>query len=106
VDGARVNGDVKAIRTPTGYIPLYEDLRKLFLEVLGKEYTRADYDAQFTIRVPENLEKIERVLKFYRDVTDTPSELTDILLDQRERLLDAQRQFGDYILPEKFEASE
>ncbi|MHC4216053.1 MAG: phosphoenolpyruvate carboxykinase domain-containing protein, partial [Planctomycetota bacterium] len=31
----RVNGDVEAIETPTGMIPMYEDLAKLFKEQLG-----------------------------------------------------------------------
>ena len=28
----RVNGDVDAIKTPTGFIPMYEDLARLFKE--------------------------------------------------------------------------
>ena len=36
----RVHSEVKALKTPTGYIPKYEDLRRLFKEVLGKEYSK------------------------------------------------------------------
>jgi phosphoenolpyruvate carboxykinase (GTP) len=101
----RVHGEVDAVKTPTGYIPKYEDLRRLFKEVLGKDYSKEDYIKQFTIRVPENLGKIERVQRFYQEnVSDTPLELFGILYLQRERLKKARDTFGDYISPEKFEA--
>ncbi|MCW4000865.1 MAG: phosphoenolpyruvate carboxykinase (GTP) [Candidatus Bathyarchaeota archaeon] len=100
----RVHGEVDAIKAPTGYIPKYEDLKKLFKEVLNREYTKEDYVKQFTTRVPENLAKIERVQQFYQaNVTDTPLELFGILYLQRQRLMDAQAKYGDYISPECFQ---
>ena len=100
----RVHHEVDALETPTGYIPKYEDLRKLFKEVLGKNYPKEDYIKQFTIRVPENMGKIDRVSRFYQEnVTDTPLELFGLLYLQRQRLLEAKEKFGDYISPEKFE---
>ncbi|MEM0487603.1 MAG: phosphoenolpyruvate carboxykinase (GTP) [Candidatus Bathyarchaeia archaeon] len=100
----RVHNDVGAIRAPTGLIPKYEDLQVLFRKVLNKDYQKEDYIKQFTIRVPENLAKIERVKKFYREkVSDTPEELFQILDQQAERLIEARRRFGDYISPEKFD---
>ncbi len=100
----RVHNEVEALKTPTGYIPKYEDLRRLFKQVLGKNYAKEDYVKQFTIRVPENLAKIERVQRFYQEnVTDTPLELFGILYLQRQRLLDSREKYGDYISPENFE---
>ena len=100
----RVHKDVGALKAPTGLIPGYEDLKLLFKKVLDKEYRKEDYIKQFTIRVPENLAKIERAKRFYREkVTDTPEELFRILDQQRERLLKAKETFGDYISPENFE---
>jgi phosphoenolpyruvate carboxykinase (GTP) len=99
----RVHGEVDAIKTPTGWIPKYEDLQKLFKQVLKKDYSKEDYIKQFTIRVPENLAKIERVTGFYQaNVSDTPLELFGILYVQRERLNKAKGSFGEYISPEKF----
>ena len=99
----RVHNEVEAIKSPTGYLPKYEDLRKLFKQVLDRNYSKADYDQQFTIRVPENLAKIERVQRFYQEnVSDTPLELFGILYLQRERLLEAKKRFGDYIPPDSF----
>ncbi|XHH10550.1 MAG: phosphoenolpyruvate carboxykinase (GTP) [Candidatus Bathyarchaeia archaeon] len=100
----RVHGEVEAIKTPTGFIPKYADLKKLFKEVLNKDYAKEDYIKQFTVRVPENLAKIERVSKFYQEnVTDIPLEMFGQLYMQRERLLAAKEKHGDYISPEKFE---
>ena len=100
----RVHNEVDALKSPTGYIPKYEDLRKLFKQVLGKNYSKDDYIKQFTIRVPENLAKIERVSRFYQEnVTDTPLELFGVLYLQRQRLLEAKEKYGEYISPENFE---
>ncbi len=100
----RVHKEVEALKTPTGYIPKYDDLRKLFKQVLNKNYAKDDYIKQFTIRVPENLAKIERVQRFYQEnVSDTPLEMFGILYMQRQRLLEANQRYGDYISPECFE---
>jgi len=99
----KVHNDVKAIETPTGLIPVYNDLKTLFKKVLKKDYTKDDYIKQFTIRVPENLAKIERVIKFLNEkVEDAPEEVFKILNEQKERLIKAREKFGDYISPEKF----
>ena len=96
----RVNGDVDAVQTPTGLIPKYEDLAKLFKEHLDTEYAKADYIEQFTIRMPENLAKLDRVEKIYREkVSDTPRILFDTFAEVRKRLKDTQARHGDYISP-------
>jgi len=96
-----VHGEIEAIKTPTGFMPRYKDLKRLFKNVLGKEYTEESYIKQFTIRVRENLEKIERILRIYRsDIKDTPDIVFKILEEQRERLTKARESKGDYISPE------
>ncbi|MCS7203055.1 MAG: phosphoenolpyruvate carboxykinase (GTP) [Thermodesulfovibrio sp.] len=95
----RVNNEVDAIKTPTGYIPKYEDLKRLFKKVLNKDYKEEDYVKQFTIRIPEQLRKIERMMEIYKEIKDTPEVLFDVLQRQRRRLLKLQRKKGDYISP-------
>jgi len=96
----RSHHEVEAIETPTGSIPKYEDLNRLFLEVLSKDYLKEDYIKQFSVRVTENLAKIERVQEFYKTkVADTPQILFDVLEEQRQRLIAAQEKYGDYISP-------
>ena len=99
----RSHKEVSAIKTPTGFIPKYEDLRTLFKKVLNKEYRQEDYAKQFTLRIPENLSKIERITKLYRnEVPDAPEILFDILREQKERLQAARAKYGDYVSPEKW----
>ena len=96
----RVHGEADAVSTPTGQIPKYEDLKLLFQQVLGKDYTPEDYVQQFTIRVRENLAKLDRVEKFHRaEVVGAPDVLFKVLAAQRERLLQTRVAHGDYASP-------
>ncbi len=96
----RAHEDITAIKTPTGHIPRYSDLREIFSKILGKDYEKESYIKQFTLRIPENLSKTERILKIYRrDVFDTPEIVFEILMQQKERLLEIKRKMGDYISP-------
>ncbi len=95
----RVHGDVDAIETPIGYIPRYEDLARIFREVLDKEYSREAYEKQFTIRVPELLAKIDRIEEIYGKLDKVPGELFQVLEEERKRLLGAREKYGDYISP-------
>jgi len=98
----RVRNEAGAIKSPTGWLPKYEDLCRLFRQVSDKDYAEEDYVKQFTIRVPENLAKIERVERFYREnVADTPAEIFGVLNEQRERLNKARERYGEYISPDK-----
>ncbi len=95
----RIHGDCEAIETPLGLIPKYDDLARLFKDVLGADYARADYEEQFAIRVPENLAKLERAEALYREEPTTPPELFEIIAAQRERLDAARKAHGDRISP-------
>jgi phosphoenolpyruvate carboxykinase (GTP) len=78
-------------------------VQNLFKSVLKKDYSKQDYIKQFTIRVQENLAKIERAKKFWENEEDVPSEIFDVLEEQKQRILLAQKEFGNYISPENFE---
>ena len=96
----RVNDEVNGIQTPTGVIPIYEDLQQLFKDHLDEDYTKDDYIRQFTIRIPENLAKLDRVEKIYREkVSDTPQILYDTFAKVRDRLKAAGDKYGDVISP-------
>jgi phosphoenolpyruvate carboxykinase (GTP) len=95
----RIHDDVGVIETPTGRMPLYADLRRLFADVLGKGYALEDYEVQFTLRVAERLAKLDRVEHAFRGMDHVPTRLYDIIGEQRARLLDARSRYGDYIKP-------
>ncbi|MEM2109603.1 MAG: phosphoenolpyruvate carboxykinase (GTP) [Candidatus Odinarchaeota archaeon] len=101
----RVHNEVRAIKTPTGYVPYYDDLKKLFNSILGQEYTIEDYVRQFSTRVTEHLQKIDRIIDIYSTtVSDTPPILFKVLEEQKRRLLKAQDKFGPHIPPFIFSA--
>ena len=100
---SRVHKELKVVKMPTGLIPEYQDLKRLFKKIVDKDYLEKDYLKQFTLRVPENLEKIKRMREIYKTkVSDTPSIIFKVLEEQEERLNIAREKWGDYISPDKF----
>ncbi len=99
----RVNNEADAVETPTGLIPVYEDLRMLFARVLDKEYSESDYEEQFKIRVVRHMEKTQRIYKIYRSIPDTPPEVFRELEEQWRRLKEARERLGDNVSPFKLD---
>jgi len=98
-----VHGEAKAIKTPIGYIPNYNDLKILFKDVLGNDYPREDYNEQFKLRIPECIAKIDRIKKIYHTkVFDAPHILMKTLDDQHTRLEECRHKNGDYPAPDMF----
>ncbi|HEC92942.1 MAG TPA: phosphoenolpyruvate carboxykinase (GTP), partial [Candidatus Atribacteria bacterium] len=98
----RVHHEFEAIETPVGRIPKYVDLKTLFLRELNKDYTKAEYLQQFSIRVTKYLEKMERVSRIFEDI-EMPVAFTEELKAQTERLKLAKTKYGeDIISPFKF----
>jgi phosphoenolpyruvate carboxykinase (GTP) len=96
----RVNGEADAIDAVTGLIPEYKDLKKLFKEHLDKDYTEDEYIQQFTIRVNENIEKIDRIIEIYKDKgPEVPETLFETLKIQKEKLKEILAEKGAYISP-------
>jgi phosphoenolpyruvate carboxykinase (GTP) len=99
----RVNGDAGALKTPTGYIPLYDDLKRLFKEVLDEDYSSEAYLEQFSLKVAENLKKIERIKQIYSTkVENTPEILFKVLDEQKQRLEAVKASYGELIAPASF----
>ncbi len=73
----RVNGEYKAIKTPVGYIPYYEDLNKLFKQVFDRDYSKEEYDLEFSIRLDKYFEKHARMDELYKNETGMPREFWD-----------------------------
>lgn len=88
----RVHKEVEAVETPTGLIPKYQDLKRLFKEVLNKDYSEESYKKQFALRVKENLAKIDRLMNIYnKKVPNTPDIVFKVLEEQRQRLRKYER---------------
>lgn len=95
----RVHGEVEVLDAAYGMIPKYEDLQKLFKQVLDKDYSEQDYVEQFMIRIPECLAKLDRMDKIFATVAELPAAMNEELANQRTRLDKLQSEKGDYISP-------
>jgi phosphoenolpyruvate carboxykinase (GTP) len=99
----RVHEEVGAIRTPIGFIPKYEDLKPLFKKVLDQDFTEKQYTELFTLRIPENLSRIERIKDiFMNKVHNAPAQVINAIWEQERRLEKAREKYGYYIPPQKF----
>ena len=61
----RIHGKYQGYATPTGTIPMYQDLKILFKELLNEDFTEEDYTYLFTFRCTKWVEKLERTKKFF-----------------------------------------
>jgi len=93
----RVNNEYEAIETPVGRIPKYEDVRTLFNSKLNKDYTREEYEQQFSLKITKYLEKMERMVKIFRHI-DMPSAFNKELKSQILRLQEAKEKYGKEII--------
>lgn len=99
----RVHEEVKAINVGAGFIPRYDDLKVLFKDVLGKDYSVEDYVKQFTLRIPENISKIDRIIKIYNKLdSEIPDILYKMLKEKKEKMESLKNKKGDYISPMAF----
>ena len=94
----RIHNEFDAILTPIGYIPKYDDLKRLFREVFDKEYTEDRYQKEFSIRTAKWLNKIERMKKSFSGEGNIPDELFDQLEDFKTRLVEAKEKYGSEII--------
>ena len=93
----RVNNEYEAIETPVGRIPKYEDIKTLFNSKLNKDYTRKEYEQQFSLKVTKYLEKMERMIKIFGHI-DMPVTFNKELKSQRLRLQETREKYGKEII--------
>jgi len=100
----RVHNEFEALETPIGFIPKYDDLKKLFKQVFSKEFTQESYVKMFSIRIPQLLKRIDRIEAIFKDEEEVPEMFYTQLKEERQRLLEAKEQFGEEIIsPFEFE---
>jgi phosphoenolpyruvate carboxykinase (GTP) len=99
----RVHGEFEALDTPTGKIPLYEDLKVLFKKLLNTDYTQAEYEYQFTFRCDSWIAKLERSKLYFKKMDAfCPSVVFEEWDSFIAKIADAKAKFGNEILPGKF----
>jgi phosphoenolpyruvate carboxykinase (GTP) len=94
------NGDVEAIETPLGFIPKYEDLKKLF-DGIDKEYPKSLYDMQFALYVDNIIKRIDLQTEAYSKEKNLPSQLFKVYEKQKAELLALKEKFGAVVSVEQ-----
>lgn len=101
----RVHGEYDIIETPVGLIPKYDDLHAIFKEYLGKDYTKEDYIRQFSLKIPKQLSRLDRIEAIYRGESHIPGVFYQHIDQQRARLRNAQKRYGkEVVSPFEMEA--
>jgi phosphoenolpyruvate carboxykinase (GTP) len=95
------HGDVRAIGTPIGFIPRYEDLAGLFRELIAKEYPRDLYDRQFSFHVDNILARIALQEEAYRKEKKVPARIFEVYAEQRAGLEALKAAHGAVVPPAK-----
>ncbi len=94
------HGDVEPIETPIGYIPRYEDLQALFVEI-DKPYPKELYDKQFALYVDNILARIALQEEAYREEKNVPERLFEIYAEQRKGLEALKAEYGAIVSVEQ-----
>jgi len=96
----RIHGELDAYETPTGKIPMYEDLARLFRTYLNETFTEETYTYLFTFRCTKWIEKLQRAKAFYLKMdADTSKEIFDYWDATIAKIEGAREKFGDQIKP-------
>jgi phosphoenolpyruvate carboxykinase (GTP) len=100
-----VHDEVQTIETPMGYIPRYDDLKRLFKEILDKEYHEELYEKQFSLYIDNILKRKKLQIEAYGKEKNIPATLFKVLRQQQEGLLKLKAEFGSIVTPRQLERS-
>jgi phosphoenolpyruvate carboxykinase (GTP) len=95
------HGEVKAIETPIGFIPRYEDLAKIFKEQTAKEYSKKLYEQQFSFYLDNILARIQLQEDAYRKEKKMPARIFEIYDEQKKGLMALKEEFGPVVKPDQ-----
>jgi phosphoenolpyruvate carboxykinase (GTP) len=95
----RAHHEVEAIETPIGYIPRYQDLKKLFKERIDKEYSEDLYTKQFSLYIDNIVARIDLQIDAYGKEKNIPDKLFEILKQQRAELMALREKYGPIVTP-------
>ncbi len=97
----RAHGDVQAINTPIGYLPLFDDLVTIFDQIVGKDYHQDLYQRQFSLYIDNIIARIDLQTEAYSKEENCPERLFEIYAEQKKGLLALKEKFGPIVTPEQ-----
>lgn len=94
------HGDVQAIDTPIGWIPRHEDLKKLFMERINKEYPESLYTMQFSLYIDNVVARIDLQDAAWRKEQGASERLFAVYAEQKAALLALKAAKGGIVKPQ------
>lgn len=94
------HGEVKAIETPIGLIPAYDDLKKLFKEKVSKEYSESLYTMQFSLYIDNIIARIDLQDAAWRKEQGTSERLFAVYAEQKNLLVALKAAKGEVVRPQ------
>ena len=94
------NNEVEAIDTPIGYIPKYEDLKKLFKEVISKDYDEDLYTMQFSLYIDNIIARIDLQTEAWKKEDNASEELFMVYAEQKAALEALKAEKGAIVKPQ------
>jgi phosphoenolpyruvate carboxykinase (GTP) len=101
----RAHREVPVLDTPIGYLPCYPDLKKLFKDLIDKDYPIELYNKQFSLYADNILARLDLQIVAYAKEENVPARLFSVLNEQKEGLLKLKSKFGSIISPDQLEAA-
>jgi phosphoenolpyruvate carboxykinase (GTP) len=95
----RAHGEVDAVDTPIGYLPLHQDLKVLFKELIDKDYPKDLYLKQFSLYLDNIIARIDLQIEAYGKEANLPARLFEVLNEQRHELAALRQTHGAIVSP-------
>ncbi len=99
----RAHREIDAIETPIGYLPKYEDLKKLFKDKIDKAYPEDLYEKQFSLYADNILGRMDLQLEAYGKEKNVPQKFFELLKGQRSAMLALKEKYGAVVTPKQLQ---
>jgi len=94
-------GKVETIWTPIGRIPKYQDLKKLFKEIIDKDYDKEVYTKQFSLYTENLIKRVDRSINEFAREKGMPDEFFHVLDTWRRDLAALKATIGQIVTPDQ-----
>jgi phosphoenolpyruvate carboxykinase (GTP) len=94
-------GRVETIWTPIGRIPQYDDLRKLFKEVIDKNYEKEIYNKQFSLYLDNLINRVNMSINEFAKEKDMADEFFHVLDTWHRDLAALKATIGSIVTPDQ-----
>jgi len=94
-------GGVETIWTPIGRTPKYQDLKKLFKDVLDKEYEKELYSKQFSLYTENLIKRVDTSIIEFAGEKGMPNAFFHVLDTWRRDLAALKATIGLIVTPDQ-----